>query len=169
MKIKYILFVVFLFSCQSLMAKDKVFELTTAVSGVVDKVLIKPGQKVKKGKSLLLLDQRVFKAKLEAAEKTLKSAELELAEAEKEQERAEELYERTVLSDHQLNEAKVLFAKAQAWAAQAKRELAEAQYNMDYSQISAPFDLKIKKLHAWPGQVVNNREKNTVLITVVKQ
>ncbi|MDP2253986.1 MAG: biotin/lipoyl-binding protein, partial [Thiobacillus sp.] len=42
-------------------------ELTTRVSGVVEEVLVKPGQSVKKGAVLLRLDKTVLQARLDEA------------------------------------------------------------------------------------------------------
>ena len=148
------------------LAKD--FDLTTAVSGVVEKILVKEGSRVKKGQELLILDQRVFLAELQSAEKMLRSAELDYEESKKELERTEELYDRTVISDHELELAKVNFAKADATLADAKRRMVAAQYHVDYSKITAPVSGRVKSINAWVGMVVNNSEKNMILMTVVK-
>ncbi|HEX5674125.1 MAG TPA: biotin/lipoyl-binding protein, partial [Azonexus sp.] len=49
-----------------LLAADKV-DLTTRVSGVVDQVLVKPGQSVKKGTALLRLDKTILQARFDEA------------------------------------------------------------------------------------------------------
>lgn len=149
----------------SVLAKDAI-ELTTASSGVVGKINVKAGESVKKGQLLLALDQRVYKAKLDEAITMLKGVEMQFEEAKKELERAEELYERTVLSDHELNIAKVDFAKAEGLFKQSEREKVEAQYNFDHSQLLAPFKGKIKSVFAFPGMLVNNQLKSTVLLTM---
>lgn len=148
------------------LAADNVYELTTAISGVVEKILVKPGEKVKQGQVLLVLDQRVLKADLEAANKAMQSSKLNLEEVRKELERTEALYERTVISDHELELAKVNFAKAEAEHATAVRQVSKAQYQFDYSQIVAPVSGKIKSIPAWENMVVNNQLKNTVLIVM---
>jgi len=149
-------------------AKDGVYELTTAVSGVVENILVKPGEKVKQGQLLLVLDQRVIKAKGLEADSWERSAKLDLDEAKKELERTEELYDRTVISDHELELAKINFAKKEKVYAQANRAKVLAQYQLDFSQVVAPVSGKIKKVNAWKGMVVNNKQQNTVLITMVK-
>jgi len=149
-------------------AKEGSFELTTAVSGVVEKVYVKPGEKVKQGQLLLTLDQRVMKAESLEAESWERSAKLELDEAKKELERTEELYDRTVISDHELELAKINFAKKENEYTKASRAKVLAQYQLDFSQVVAPVSGKIKKVNAWKGMVVNNKQQNTVLITMVK-
>ena len=168
MKIRLLFLVLMLFILilfvSPLAAKD--YELGTFASGVVQKVTVKVGDKVKRGQLLLMLDQKVFKAELKRAEKMLLSAQLNKTEAQKELDRAEELYERTVLSDHELNLAKVQYAAVDALAATAESELANAQYVLQYSQILSPAAGKIKKVNVWPGMIVNNRLKNTVLLVM---
>lgn len=155
----------FLFIPQ-LQAKD--FELSTVVNGVVKQVNVKVGDKVKKGQVLLLLEPQVFEAELKKAKKMLQSALLNKNEAKKELERAEELYERTVLSDHELNLAKMEFAKYDALLAEAESQKEKSAYELKYSQILAPTNGKIKKVIAWPGMVINNSLKNTILLIISK-
>lgn len=167
---KKIIFVmlVCLLQFSSVSAKENVYELTTAVSGVVEKVLVKPGDKVKKGQVLLILDQRVIKANYLAAEKSVTSANLTMQEAKKELERTETLYEQTVISDHELELAKVNFAKTELQHADAQRSKTHAQYQLDYSQIIAPASGKVLSIDAWPGMVVNNQFSAVTLITLSK-
>ena len=77
------LFVLLILISGQLLAEENRFELTTAISGIVQAINIKPGDKVKKGQVLLVLDQRVFNAKYEEAMKKSQSAAFDLKEANK--------------------------------------------------------------------------------------
>ncbi|MGD8926538.1 MAG: biotin/lipoyl-binding protein, partial [Thioalkalispiraceae bacterium] len=81
-------------------------ELGTVVSGIVKNVYVNVGDIVKKGDKLLQLDDSVSKAHVVEYRAKLQSAEEELKEAERERDRALELYDRTVLSQHELQVAK---------------------------------------------------------------
>jgi len=164
MKLRVAMIIGLMLFFSPLVAKE--YELSTAVSGVVYQVNVKVGEKVKKDQLLLILDQEVFKAEMAEAEKVLHSAQLHRDEAKKELERAEELYERTVLSDHELNAAKAEFAKMDALLAVAESQKQKAAYALKYSQIVAPFGGKVQKIYAWPGMVVNNSVKTTILLTI---
>ena len=164
----YVLFISLSLISFTAFAKESVFELSTASIGVVDVVNVKAGKKVKKGQVLLKLDQRVYKAKLDEAISALQSMSLNFKEAKKELERAEELFERTVLSDHDLSVAKITFAKAEASLKKIERMKIEAQYNFDHSQLLAPFSGRIKSVIAFPGMLVINQLKPTVLVTMEK-
>jgi len=162
------LFLVGLCLSHTAIAKEIVHELTTASPGVVETVEVKVGDQVKTGQLLVGLDQRVYKAKLDEAVVALRGMKLQFDEAKKEQERAEELYERTVLSDHELSSAKIEFAKAESDLERSKREEVEARYDYDHSQLLAPFSGKVISLPAFVGMLVNNQLKNTVLVKMEK-
>ena len=139
--------------------------MSTSVSGVVSLVKVVPGQKISKGDLLLRLDQSVYEANLLDAEQDLKSAELSMQEGEKEWERAQELYERTVLSDHELATARVLYAKRQADYQRAASNLAQVKYNLKYSEIRAPFNGVVVDASVSVGQtVIQNMQSEPMLV-----
>ena len=136
-----------------LWAADKV-ELSTRVSGVVEAVLVKPGQRVKKGAVLLRLDKTVLQARLEEAQAEQARAQADEADAKREQGRAQELYDRTVSSTSELEAAQLRYARAKAAlsAAQARRVI--AQKNLADAELKAPFDGVVNAVPGGPGTVV---------------
>lgn len=136
-----------------LWAADKV-ELTTRVSGVVESVLVKPGQHVKKGAVLLRLDRTILQARLEEATADHARAQADEADAKREQGRAQELYDRTVSSTSELEAAELRYARAQAAlsAAQARRVI--AQKNLADAELKAPFDGVVSAIPGGSGTVV---------------
>ena len=136
-----------------LWAADKV-ELTTRVSGVVESVLVKPGQRVKKGAVLLRLDRTILQARLEEATADHAHAQADEADAKREQGRAQELYDRTVSSTSELEAAELRYARAQAAlsAAQARRVI--AQKNLADAELKAPFDGVVSAIPGGAGTVV---------------
>lgn len=136
-----------------LWAADKL-ELTTRVSGVVAEVLVKPGQRVKKGTPLLRLDRTVLQARLEESVAEHAQAQADEADARRELERAQELFNRTVSSTSELEAATLRHARAQASlkAAGARRTI--AQKNLHDAELRAPFDGVVSALPGGPGTVV---------------
>ncbi len=136
-----------------LWAADNV-ELTTRVSGVVETVLVKPGQRVKKGAVLLRLDRTILQARLDEATAEHARAQADEADARREQERAQELFNRTVSSTSELDAATLRHARAQAAlsAAQARRVI--AQKNLQDAELRAPFDGVVSAVPGAPGTVV---------------
>ena len=141
-------------------------ELTTGVSGTVAKVNVQVGDRVKAGEQLLVLDQNLFRASLSRAMAQEKDAQYKLKEAEREWERARELYDRTVLSDRDLQLAENDLVSAQADMATATAALTHAKHNLAESVVRAPMNAIVLERQAEPGQAVVNKLQVTPLITV---
>lgn len=127
------------------------------VPGIIQKVNVRPGQRVKAGEQLLALDQRVYRAQLVAAQARARRAKILREEAQREFDRAQELYDRTVLSEHDYTVAQIELRKAEAVSAGARSELAQARQQLQFSQIKAPFDGIVVERKASPGQAVTAR------------
>ena len=144
-------------------------ELGTPVRGVVQQVLAKPGQRVKQGEVLLQLDQRGFKSQVNGLKAQLEHLKAELAEARREQDRALELYDRTVLSDHELQVAKNNYVAAKAKYHKGQTDLTQAELDLEFSSVRAPFDAMVITRQAEVGQVVVPDLKPVVLFVVVDE
>ncbi|MGD8782860.1 MAG: efflux RND transporter periplasmic adaptor subunit [Thioalkalispiraceae bacterium] len=141
-------------------------ELGTVVSGIVDKVNVEVGDRVSKGDSLVQLDDSVFRARVAEYKAKLASVEEELKEAERERDRAIELYERTVLSQHDLQMAKNGYIRARAKYENARAALAARKYELKYSAIRAPFAAVVLIRNAQPGQIIATEYKQEPLISI---
>jgi len=137
----------------SLWAADKV-ELTTRVSGVVEEVLVKPGQRVKKGAVLLRLDKTVLQARLDEAAAEQVRADADEADARRELERAEELFNRTVSSTSELEASTLRHARAKSALATANARLVIAKKNLSDADLKAPFNGVVNAVPGAPGTVV---------------
>ncbi len=144
-------------SCQALAENADIrYEITSPVSGVIKQVYVHEGKNVKQGELLLEFDDTLLLSDLAEARAQLKLAKDNLTEAKKELARARELYDRTVLSEHELQQAKISYSKAAASSAAADNHLAHAQWNLTHSKLHAPFDGLVTRLSSYPGQYVNN-------------
>lgn len=145
---------------------SKRVELGVPVSGVIQAVYADVGQKVAKGEKLLQLDDTVFKIRVKEASSTLKSQEEQYKEAERELNRSQELYDRTVLSDHDLQVAKNNKIKAAAERDQAQAMLVKAQQDLKYSTLRAPFNALVLERDAQVGKVIAAKLKPETLFIV---
>ena len=136
-----------------LWATDRL-ELTTRVSGVVEAVLVKSGQRVKKGSVLLRLDRTVLQARLEEALADEARALADEVDAGREQGRAQELYDRTVSSTSELEAAQLRDARAKAALSGARARRVIAQKNLADAELRAPFDGVVNAIPGGPGTVV---------------
>lgn len=139
--------------------------LSTAISGVVSEVNVHAGDQVKRGQLLLKLDQQALRAHLSQREAELNYRRLQRAEAGKELDRAEELYERTLLADHELDLARIADARAEAELKAVEAALQQSRLDLKQSELRAPFDGRVLARHVHPGQTVVTRlEAPTMLL-----
>lgn len=134
-------------------AADKL-ELTTRVSGVVEEVLVRTGQRVKKGAVLLRLGKTVLQARLDESMAEHARAQADEADAKRELDRAQELFNRTVSSTSELEAATLRHARAQAALTTADARRAIAQKNLEDAELKAPVDGVVSALPGGPGTVV---------------
>ena len=141
-------------------------ELGTLVSGVVDKVHVRPGRTVAKGDELVSLDDRGFRAEVGRGKAAYRHARSVLAEARREDERAIELYERTVLSDFERNQALIALNLARATAESARADLVHAELDLERSVIRAPFDGVVLAVNVAPGQTIVSDWQSQPLVMI---
>jgi len=141
-------------------------DMSTPVSGMVAEVLVNAGDKVEKDAVLLRLQPDRFDAALRSANAVKKDAQYKLKEAEREWDRAQELYERTVLSDTDLQLAENLLVSAQAEFAKAKAQQINAKRDALESVVRAPFAAVVLQRHVEVGQTVVSRTQAVPLLTL---
>lgn len=147
---------------------SKRVELSTPVSGLVQKVFAEPGKVVAKGDVLVQLDSRAFKADLKYAKARYKNMDEQSQEAKRELDRQTDMYDRTMLSDHELQVAKNNFTAALSEYQQAQSSLTKAKLNLEYSAIRAPFNAVVISSSAVKGQVVASEVTPPVLVIVAE-
>lgn len=143
-------------------------KLGTTVSGKVSKVMVRPGMKVKKGEPLLSLDQRTFDVRVQQSRAAMDHARLLMEEAQREQDRAIELYDRTVLSDYDRQQADIGLASAKAIFTKAKADYEQARLEREYSQLNAPYDAVVLNVYVAEGEVVVNETESRVMLEIAR-
>lgn len=142
--------------------------LSTPVSGVIGTVNVAPGDRVSAGQTLLSLDQRPFETALADARAQHRKQTLLRDEARREVGRVRELYERTVISVHDLQLGEIAFAAAEADHASAVASLNAARLAQEHSTLSAPFDGLVLAVDVSPGTTVINTQLATPLVTLAQ-
>lgn len=141
-------------------------ELGTLVSGVVSDVSVRPGQSVKAGAVLLKLDDRGFRAEVTRSRAVLARSEALADEAAREDERAQELYDRTMLSDHERQVVQIARVEAESTQAEARSRLAQAQLDLERSRLKAPFAARVLAVNVMPGQAVVSSLQSQPLVVL---
>jgi RND family efflux transporter MFP subunit len=143
-------------------------ELSTAVPGVLEEVLVQPGQAVARGTVLTRLNQAVYNAALAEGRADLDRLTEEAAEAQRDLARVQELYARTVSSTTELDAAKLRHARATALLAAAQAKLERARQQLLDSEVRAPFDAIVLARQAEPGMVVATQCQPPALLTLAR-
>ena len=151
------------------------------VTGKVQKVMVRSGARVKKGETLIVLDSREFRTRLERAQQGLKSAEaaqrqageaIKAARAESDTatatwKRMKKLFEDKVATQDELDHVEASYLKAKAALAQAhdgfeaaeagvrqaRKSVEEAEINQGYTIITAPADGEVARRMVEPGDL----------------
>lgn len=147
---------------------SKRVELSTPASGVVQEVFAQQGSIVAKGEVLVQLDPRVFKADLKHAEALVANTSGQYQEAKRELVRQTDMYDRSMLSEHDLQTAKNNLTAARSQLRQAESSLAKARVNLEYSAIRSPFNSIVINTSAAKGQVVASVMVPPVLVVVAE-
>ncbi|MEZ5541827.1 MAG: efflux RND transporter periplasmic adaptor subunit [Pseudomonadota bacterium] len=142
--------------------------LGVPVSGVIASVSVEPGARVSAGQQLLQLDQRPYESALADAKAQLRKQDLLHDEARRELERTRELYDRTVISAHDLQLGEIAYAVAAADRASARAALAGAQLQHEHSTLQAPFAGIVLTVNVSAGMTVINTQSATPLVTLVQ-
>lgn len=119
---------------------QQVVEVRPQVSGLITRICIDEGQKVRKGQVLFVIDQVPYQAALAEATANVKSAEANLATAKLNLESTEMLREKNVVQDYDLNTVRNELAIAEAALAQAQAQEMSARNNLSYTEVKNPVD-----------------------------
>jgi RND family efflux transporter MFP subunit len=143
-------------------------ELSTPVSGNVNSVNVEVGDLVKKGQVLLTLDSTAYQAKMAESQSEIIRLDAESAEAKRDLDRVQELYERTVVSTTELDQAKLRLVKTQSALSEARARLRLNQKALDDTSIRAPFDAVVVLRQAERGLSVAAGLQPQMLLTLAR-
>ena len=145
------------------------YALSLPVSGVVKSLKVVTGQRVEKGDELLALDATPFMAAKDNALARVSVQKTRLKESQRDLQQQQELYDRTVLAYVDLENAQLREQRDKANLAYAQAELTDANYELSYSKLTAPFDALILSVNVNQGQSINNTLQSKTLVSLVRR
>ncbi len=108
------------------------------VSGKIEKLLVREGDKVTKGQLLFVIDQVPYRAALATALATQKAAQAQLASALLTYNSNKELFAQKVVSSYTLQTSENAYLTAKAQLAQAQAQVTNARNNLSYTEVRSP-------------------------------
>lgn len=132
----------------------KTVELRARVEGAITKWLFREGDQVREGQLLFEIDRQNYEAAYKQAQANLSSARAELQRTTQDYERGKELRPNGFISQSDLDTLSSNAAKAQASVAAAEAAVQNAEANLSYTHIRAPFDGQISSARYSVGNLV---------------
>lgn len=156
----------YLFYTGTIEASESV-ELRARVQGFLEKINFRPGERVKKGDVLFVIDKRQFEAQVGQAKAAVAAQEAALVGADNDAKLARELADQKAGPEI---DAVIKAAKRDAIKADIERliaQLDEATLNLGYCEVTAPIDGRITRNLVDVGNLVGRGEP-TLLATIVQ-
>lgn len=142
--------------------------LSMPVSGVVRAVHADVGERVKKGQVLLTLDAAAYQSGVAESQAELARHKEEEQDAKRNLDRVQELYNRTVISTSELEQAQTRLVRAKAGLNEAQARLARTQKTLGDATLRAPFDALVLARQVEPGQTVASQFQPQTLFVLAR-
>jgi multidrug efflux system membrane fusion protein len=142
-------------------------EIRPRVTGHLEAIHYQEGALVEKGQLLFTIDSREYRAAAAAAAADANRAEARVALARQELQRAEKLIGERAISQGELDQRRMEAQQAEADLQAARANLAQAELNLGFTRIIAPFAGRAGEARIKPGNVVTaNLSVLTTLVSV---
>ena len=129
-------------------------QVRAQVSGVLQVVQFKEGDKVKAGQTLFQIDPRTFQAQYNQAMAAVARDKAQLENAKAQQQRLEPLLKREFITRQEYDVAVTSAKSLEATLQSSQAQLEQAKIQLDYSRITAPINGRTGQLLVRPGNLV---------------
>lgn len=135
--------------------ETKTLMLSSKVNGFVSEVKADIGDHVKAGDVIAKIDDRDYVNNLERAKADAQSNDAKMVDAQKSYNRLASLFEKGAVTQAQYDAASASFNELKAKHLSAQSQIKQAELNLEYTQIRAPFDGFVAKRAVEVGQYLN--------------
>lgn len=147
---------------------EQTVNLVARVSGFLEKMSFVPGQVVKEGQSLFIIEPKPYIDALSSAKANVKSVESQLSYAQSSYEKMKEALQNKAVSEIDYLQTRSTYFSTLADLENAKAQLNTAKLNLDYCYIKAPFSGRVSRNLVDPMNFVGNALQPTILSTLYK-
>jgi len=134
------------------------------IGGVISRVHFQEGQEVKKGDLLFTIDPRPMQAALDAARAALARDQAQLENAKIQFDREQKLFDQKLVSQDEFDTSKAGFDALIGTVAADHAAITNADLNLEFTGIRAPFDGRTGSLQFHEGNVV--KAPDDTLLTI---
>jgi RND family efflux transporter MFP subunit len=142
-------------------------QLVARVQGFVQAISYADGQFVKKGTSLFTIEPEPYKLKVDAAKAAVVSSQATLTQTQAEYQRQADLVQKQVSTQANYDKALAQRDSAQADLQSQQANEKQAEINLGYTDVTAPFDGVVTARQVSIGELVG-ASSPTVLATIVQ-
>jgi multidrug efflux system membrane fusion protein len=141
-------------------------QVRAQVSGVLQSVLFKEGDKVKAGQLLFEIDSRTFQAAYNQAQAQLARDQAQLENSRVQRDRLEPLLKREFITQQEFDVAVTSTKSLEATVAADRALLEQARIQLEFSRIHAPIAGRTGALAIKPGNLVPTAGGGVPLVTI---
>ena len=138
------------------------------LSGIVEKLNVSIGSRVKAGDVIAEIDSRAVMAGVEQARAQLAHDEVALAKAELDDARMERLKTAQAVATQQVDDARAALQLARATVVSSRRALQAAEVSLNYVTIRAPIGGTIASVSTQQGETVAAAFATPTFVTIIK-
>jgi multidrug efflux system membrane fusion protein len=142
----------------------KTVMVKTQVDGVLEQVLFREGQAVRRGDVLAQVDPRPFQIQLKQGEGALARDRAQLVGARRNLERYEALAAEKLIPQQQADDQAALVGQLEGAVRVDEAAIASARLNLDYARIRSPIDGVTGIRNVDPGNVVHPGDQNGIVV-----
>lgn len=148
------------------LSADKSIQLVARVNGYLQKVAYSPGEGVKKGRLLFVIEPNLYQDKVKNAQAQVEAAKAQLDYATTTYNKSVEAARSSAISEIDLLQAKTSMESAAAKLKEAQAALSTANTNLSYCYVRAPQDGKMSVNYYGSGAYINGEASPVVLATL---
>ena len=141
-------------------------QVRAQVSGVLQNISFKEGDKVKAGQLLFQIDPRTFQSQYNQAVAALARDRAQLENARAQQQRLEPLLKREFITQQEYDVAVTSAKSLEATVQSGQAMVEQARIQLDYSRIVAPISGRTGQLAVRAGNLVNSAGSGVPLVTI---
>ena len=143
-----------------------IVNITSRVDGQVMKIHIKEGQDVKQGQTLIDIDDRPYRAMLEAARSTLERDRVKLQKARKDAKRYADLLLKDYVTKSQAEQTQTDLESLEASIRGDEAAVDNAELNVSYCRISSPVNGRTGEILINAGNLVKSGDTTKALMVI---